>query len=107
MTGRAERLAQNETIFRAANEGINETVGGRASFMTFLCECGDASCMTEIRLTAAEYEEVRADPRRFALERGHEGPGEVVVSPRERFNMVEKVDAPGEIAEDRDARPSA
>jgi hypothetical protein len=70
---RAERVALTEAAFRIANERMAQweerrTDGGAASFY---CECAVDGCREEIRLTRAEYEAIRADPRRFAVVPGH------------------------------------
>jgi stearoyl-CoA desaturase (delta-9 desaturase) len=60
----------------------------------FRCECGDAACTCAIRLTAAEYESVRAYATRFAIARNHENPeSEQLVEEHQRFAVVETVSA--------------
>ncbi len=91
MPSREERLAQNEAIFRAANDAIAKNPSEREDFRTFICECGDASCMEAIRVTYGEYECVRSNPRHFALVPGHELEGDAVVEPCDGYTLVEKV----------------
>ena len=73
----AERAAENESIFRNANERVEEQLGeltleeGRSPF---LCECEDVRCRTMLRLTREEYEHVRSEPNRFVLAPGHPSP---------------------------------
>ena len=58
----------------------------------FRCECGDNACTCAIRLTAAEYESVRAYPTHFAIARNHENPeSEQLIEEHERFAVVETV----------------
>jgi hypothetical protein len=108
---RATRVAENQSTFRRANEQIDETAQDLADSLTlqripFLCECADARCTKVIQLTLAEYEDVRAGPRRFAVVPGHEvGAGdEHVISQNDRFTTVEKVGEAGRIAAEFDPR---
>jgi hypothetical protein len=106
MDERSARLAENETIFRAGNESIHKAVGGKLEKTPFLCECGEKSCLASVELTAAEYEEVRAQPARFFVVPGHEDltAGEVVIEQHDRFTVVEKRGEERELVERRDAR---
>ena len=68
-----DKRAQNETIFRAANEQLKGRLGeleidGR---IPFVCECGDMDCLAAVELTAEQYEGVRSHDRFFMLA-GHE-----------------------------------
>ena len=90
------RLAEatNETIFREMNEWTNddadrhEDAEGRN---IFLCECGDGTCTTPIRMTAVEYEAVRSEPTRFAIALDHENPElDSVVAEHPGFAVVDK-----------------
>jgi hypothetical protein len=70
---RAESVALTEAAFRIANERMarweeRQTDDRPASFY---CECATVGCREEIRLTRAEYEAIRVDPRRFAVVPGH------------------------------------
>ncbi len=93
MDSRQQRVAKNEALFRQVNERIeevNEELDESAE-SDFLCECGDDDCTTPIRLTPAEYEEVRSNPTHFAIARGHEVIDvEQVISETDRFAVVEK-----------------
>jgi hypothetical protein len=55
----------------------------------FLCECADVECALRLRLTLDEYEEIRADPRRFLMATGHERPGVRVLARRDGYEVVE------------------
>jgi hypothetical protein len=100
-----QRVAMNEATFRKVNEGmeVGQEPGG---LLTFICECGRLGCTELIELTRAEYEALRADPRRFALLAGHEIPDvERVVERHERYLVVEKRGDPAEeIVEHTDPR---
>jgi predicted ThiF/HesA family dinucleotide-utilizing enzyme len=100
-----QRVAMNEATFRRVNEGI-ETAPDPTGRLAFLCECGRLGCSQLIRLTRAEYEAVRANPRRFAILDGHEIPEvEDVVDRAEGFIVVEKRGKPeAEIVEHTDPR---
>jgi hypothetical protein len=100
-----QRAAMNEAAFRKVNEGM-EVGQDPAGLLTFICECGRMGCTRMIELTRAEYEAVRANPRRFALLAGHEMEDvETVVERHERYLVVEKnEDVEAEIVEDTDPR---
>lgn len=100
MSKREERIAENETRFRAANEdlrgaGLRLGIDG-AQPSPFICECGDPSCTQIVRLTLAEYEQVRSDPNTFAVVLGHDDPATErivtgdVVDRNDRFAVVKK-----------------
>jgi hypothetical protein len=92
---REERVAQNEATSREINEGIDSAFESEpADAFTFvICECGLEKCDQVLRITKAEYERVRSDPRQFVIVRKHlvadveqvvfEGDGFVVVAKRE------------------------
>ena len=100
-----QRVAMNEATFRKVNEGM-EAGQDPSGMMTFVCECGRLGCNKLIQLTRAEYEEVRSDPRRFAILDGHEIPeAEEVVERHGRYIVVEKGGHPeAEIVEHTDPR---
>ena len=100
-----QRVAMNEATFRKVNEGMEagQQPGG---LLTFVCECGRLRCTRLIELTRAEYEGIRANPRRFAVVEGHEIlEAEEIVERHERYIVVEKSGAPeAEIVEHTDPR---
>jgi hypothetical protein len=100
-----QRVAMNEATFRKVNEGM-EAGQESSGMMAFLCECGRLGCNKLIELTRAEYEAVRANPRRFALIDGHEVPEvEDVIERYERYTVVEKRGRPeAEVVEHTDPR---
>jgi hypothetical protein len=93
------RVIANEALFRSVNEHVKEAndrllegaSDSELDYLDFVCECGAADCVEHVQLTAAEYEEVRSEPRRFAVVPGHENPlVETVVWRTERFLVVRK-----------------
>jgi hypothetical protein len=62
-----ERVAMNDVTFREANERIYGSAReyNVTDAIPFLCECADPACAAIIRLSAIEYNSIRADPRRF------------------------------------------
>ncbi len=109
MDERQRRIGENEAIFRDVNEHVRstqETFEARTGDAEFICECGDAVCVERIRMTIAEYEEVRSEPTTFAIVPGHDVPDvEVVVRREGRYDVVRKhAGAAEEIAEATDPR---
>jgi predicted ThiF/HesA family dinucleotide-utilizing enzyme len=100
-----QRVAMNEATFRRVNEGM-EAGQDPEGMLAFLCECGRLGCNRLIELTRAEYEDVRASPRRFALIDGHEiDEVEDVVHRTDRYIVVEKRGRPeSEVVEYTDPR---
>ena len=109
-TEAARRLAENEARFREANEKIEESIlrlETDAPSVPFVCECGRPECLETIRITCAEYERARQNPRSFLCSPGHEiiGPGlGRVLESTSRFVIMEKLGAAGEVAEALDPR---
>jgi hypothetical protein len=104
-----QRLARNESFFREVNERINEIApvfGAREEHrLEYLCECSDPHCSERISITRAEYEAVRAGPRRFLIAPGHDLPEiEQVVAAGDEHAVVEKEGHAGEVAEHLDPR---
>jgi hypothetical protein len=109
MSGREEQIGLNEAVFREVNERIEslaETFDLKSAGLDLLCECGDAACVQRITMSHAEYEQLRSDPRRFAVHPGHEIPGvETVVDKRKGYDVVEKDHGvPEQVAEQTDPR---
>lgn len=102
---RRRRIGHNEAAFRRINEAARTGAGNGTSVTGILCECGHLDCREELALPRPEYEEVRSRPRRFIVLPGHEIPdAERVVAERDGWNVVEKLDAAGEVAEETDPR---
>jgi hypothetical protein len=97
-----------EALFREVNEQIRsleEEPGNGDETLTVICECGDASCTDRVVLSVAEYEGIRDDSLHYVIVSGHEWPGvERVVERHEGWEVVRKVGAAGEVAEETDPR---
>jgi hypothetical protein len=91
---REERLVENQTLFRQANERLEQAVEDQvaeAQRVPFLCECADALCRGRVNLTLEQYHELRARENRFAIVPGHPRvEGEEMVEDCEGFHVVEK-----------------
>ena len=100
-----QRVAMNEATFRKVNEGM-EIGQDPSGLLTFVCECGRLGCTKLIQLTRGEYENIRKNPRRFAIVDGHEVlEAEEIVERHDRYLVVEKADDPeAEIVEHTDPR---
>ncbi len=101
------RLVLTEVGNRAANERIVPApeAGWDLGLVERHCECGNAACRATLRLTVAEYEELRQDARRFAVVHEHVIERvERLVERRQRYSVVEKVAGAGELAEAHDPR---
>jgi hypothetical protein len=92
-TPREERLAENEALFRTANERMAdwEEQHIRAQSELYYCECADPDCRKKVRLRKADYEKVRADSRQFVIVPGHEVKDvETVIEWHEGWAIVKK-----------------
>lgn len=104
-----ERMAVNETIFREANERIQERAR-ELEFeapVPFLCECGEASCRAIVRVTLDAYEAVRRSSTMFVIAPEHEevaAVGGEVVARRDGYLVVEKTGRSGDVAAEADPR---
>jgi hypothetical protein len=91
-----ERIVENNYTFREANEQIRakaDEYDAPVERVPFLCECPVPSCTEILRLTLAEYEDVRANPRHFFTAPGHEQADAAVahvVSRETDYVIVEK-----------------
>ena len=105
-TGDEETRAENEATCRHANEQIRAAerrLDPPLERIPYLCECDDVRCNEPIRLTAAEYERVRADGETFLIAPGHSSHGEVIEE-HEHYLVVRKEDRAGEMARALDPR---
>ncbi|MDQ3065851.1 MAG: hypothetical protein M3R12_01690 [Actinomycetota bacterium] len=108
MTSEHERrLAENEALFRDVNERVHEQAeahGADDHVYAYFCECSRTDCLERVRLTAAQYEVVRAHGARFILVAGHQIDAiEDVVAEGTDSVVVEK-GAAGDSAEALDPR---
>jgi adenylylsulfate kinase-like enzyme len=104
LDARRIRAAKNQSLFREVNERI-EHLAGTASSVTFLCECLHEECDERISMTREEYETVRARPNRFFVLEGHaDADIEETVERHDRYLVVSKLGAGGELAVSLDPR---
>jgi hypothetical protein len=102
MDERNERIAKNETVFRAANREIEQAEGGAGpdELIEVLCECGRQGCGGVIALTVADYDGVHSQADRFVVLQGHETPEiENVVEERAGYLVVDKFGEAEDIAD--------
>jgi hypothetical protein len=91
-----ERIIKNNETFRQANDQIRakaDAYDHDLEQIPFLCECPTPECVEIVRLTPAEYAELRSGENRFMTAVGHEGaekPVGHVVSRNERYVVIEK-----------------
>src|SRR3954471_6889697 len=103
------RAARNQSLFRAVNDrlrDLNDAVAALSDTFVIACECADTTCIATLEISGEEYAAVRKQPRQFAVLPGHVYPDvETVVSESDRYVVVEKVAAAGELAEKLDLAP--
>jgi hypothetical protein len=91
---RDRRLAENQELFRKANDRFEERVEEYSRdgiSAPFLCECADEACLGRVELTLPQYEEVRRRPSRYVILPGHPTiERERVVDDKGAFQIVEK-----------------
>lgn len=90
----ARRVGLNESIFREVNEQIeslNRDLGGQQRTMTAICECANGDCTERLEIPVTDYENARADARRFIVVPGHEVPEyESIVERGDGYDIVQK-----------------
>jgi hypothetical protein len=109
MDERAKKIGENEALYRAINEKIedlNVAFGMVTESMAVVCECGQLECTQQIDLEIPTYERVRSDPTFFVVVPGHEIPDvETVVEEHSAFNVIRKdPGGPAEVARKTDPR---
>ncbi len=101
------RAARNQSFFRELNEKIrDESERFRGADepsdevrVTFVCECADMTCAEQMELTLQRYVDVRENPTRFPVKRGHIYPDvERVVADEDGYMVVEKFATAGYVA---------
>jgi hypothetical protein len=106
---RQSRIGENEALFRAVNERIedlNESFATITDTFEIVCECGDPECVTQIAIPRDAYERVRAEGTFFIVARGHENLDiEEIIGEHDNYLVVGKVAGlPQQIAEETDPR---
>jgi hypothetical protein len=92
MNSRAERLVENELLFRQVNERIAELGEHWSGELDVVCECANERCTKVISMRAVEYTRVREHSDRFIVLRGHQVAGiENVVETTQSYVIVEKL----------------
>ena len=97
-----ERIVRNNKTFKAANEQIKEKsdlYGSPLERIPFLCECPQVDCREILRLTTAEYAEVRANPRHYFTLPEHAAADALVgrvISQQNGYAVVEKDEDAGD-----------
>lgn len=90
---RAQRLAENEALFRLANERMADWEEQHTDEVTelYFCECADTECREKVELRRGDYERTRSDSRQFVIVPGHEMPEvEDIVERHEGWEIVAK-----------------
>jgi hypothetical protein len=108
MSSREERMALNEAASREINEEIEQAHRDEppGRLMTISCECALRSCDRLIEITMVEYQDVRSDPRQFAIVPEHLiGDIERIVFENDRFAVVAKrAGTPADVVTENDPR---
>jgi hypothetical protein len=97
---REHRVARNHALFRDVNERIyslTEEFGSHPAddglTLAFVCECGNASCTSQVRVESDDYTRIRAHPAHFVVLIGHELPElERVIEANGHYAVVERKD---------------
>jgi hypothetical protein len=107
-----ERIAQNQSTFREANERIEAVADSMAleGTMPFICECPQRACTEIVRLSLDEYEAVRQNPRRFFCAPDHQQLAvdagvAVVVEQTPGYVIADKIGEAGKVAEEQYETP--
>ena len=103
---REKRMTRNEALFREVNERVQDHAEeGGAAVYEYFCECANIDCTFRARLTSAQYEAVRADPKQFVVLPQHFTPEvEVLVAENDSYWIVRKTGEAGEFVEKVDPR---
>lgn len=103
-----QRVGLNEAVFREVNERLQSfaTAPGTELLLDLVCECGDRTCGERIRVARGDYENARADGRKFLVAPGHVFPEvEVILQRNDGWDLIEKhAGMAGEIADATDPR---
>ncbi len=117
------RLAENEVLFREANEEVPKALAALKSaaeseghgslvknvdmLLHFSCECSDENCRKKIILKPSKYRELHQNRSQFLLIPGHNVPEiERIVLNEDKYMVVEKYKVPPLKAARLNATPS-
>jgi hypothetical protein len=96
------RAGRNQAMFREINERLtrNDPLAESTGSHVIACECADPGCVQTLVISAAQYEHIRREPRRFAVAAGHVYPDvERVVGDFEAYVVVEKSGKAADVVE--------
>lgn len=95
--------ARNEMLKSYVNDrvdDINDGLSAETEISDWICECSDVACTAPVTASAADYDRIRAHPRRFLVRPGHHEPRiERIVEEHSHYLVVEKTGRAGEIAD--------
>ena len=117
MDEQQRKYAENEVVFRKANEAATKELEALQQTSTsegehdlapndelpmyFYCECADEKCHERIRLTKREYEDLHQSSDQFVILPGHNVPEvERIVQNNQSWMVVEKIVTPPSDAEE-------
>ena len=95
------QLAQNETLFRQANEDLvqRRSAADADDLREFICECANSECSERILMSLPDYRRIRDNRRWFAIIDGHQTPQiEPIVERHDGYVVVELTGEPGQLA---------
>jgi len=107
---RAQRAAENQSLFREINERVKELNTGFGDVLPmgeWICECSNDTCVERVQLLMTEYEVVRGDGSRFLVAPNDEHVWhdvETLVERNERYWVVEKEGFTAVLTEDANPR---
>jgi hypothetical protein len=104
---REQRLSENEALFRAVNERIEQAALGEAGEQRFeiFCECANLDCLERIEISRSTYEQARAEPDLFIVRPGHEQPTvEKLIAETHTYLLIRKTGDASAIAAELDPR---
>lgn len=103
-----QRAAMNQAVDRDANETVEDVAGAwdpPADPIDIRCECARADCREILRVSIAEYEAVRDDPRHFLVVPEHiDERIDRLLGYVRSYALIEKVGEGALVAEETDPR---
>jgi hypothetical protein len=84
---------------------LDDELGAEEGTIVVICECSNTDCTERLVLRVSEYERVRRDALLYVVACGHELLDvEQIVERRDGWEIVRKIGAASEIAEETDPR---